>query len=289
MTTAPARPRRPIRRMLTIALATIACLYLALCVIAYFAQHALMFPRAFAGPATLSAPPIPGAEVWWIDADDGSRIEAWWMPATIDPAAAPAPTVIFFHGNGELIEHSLALAEYYHSLGIHAAFLEYRGYGRSNGSPSQATITRDARILYDRVRQHPSVDPARIILHGRSMGGGVAGAMLAHHPPAAMILESSYTSVAAMFGRYLVPPFLCRSPFRTDTALAGYGGPTLILHGEHDTIIPIAHSRALAKIARNPTLATRPAGHNDLSADAGWYTATIADFLAANEFFPAPR
>lgn len=267
--------------MLITILAAIAILYIVLCTIAFFAQHTLMFPRSFAGPATIDAPPMPGAEVWWLDIDNGAKVEAWWMPAPGASAETPAPTVIFFHGNGELIEHAMGLAEWYQSLGISAAFLEYRGYGRSGGTPSQAAITPDARAIYDRVLARPDVDPARIVLHGRSMGGGVAGVMVDYRPPAALILESTFTSMSAMVERYMLPPFLCRSPFRTDTVLATYEGPTLILHGETDTIVPTSHGRALAKVARHPTLATRPAGHNDLGADAGWYTTTVADFLRA--------
>ncbi len=253
--------------------------YLGICAIGYFAQGSIIYPRSFAGPSTVDAPTLRGAEVWWIDTEDGAKVEAWWMPAAPEVLTGPAPVVIFFHGNGELIEHGLDIARFYLSLGMHVAFLEYRGYGRSGGTPTEAGIVRDALALYDRIAARPDVDSSRIVFHGRSLGGGVGAALMTHHEPAALILESSFTSLVSMTSHYGLPAFLCRNPYRTDAALAEYHGPTLILHGEHDSIVPTWHARALADIAKHPTLVTRDADHNDLSGDFEWYSTTIADFL----------
>ena len=285
--TTPADPsprarRSPLRRMFTLLLAIVVLTGVGLAGIAYFMQNSVIFPRSFAGPSTIDAPPLMGAEVWWFDVGGGQRVEAWWMPAAPSTVNGPAPTVLFFHGNGELIEHNLDLARIYLSLGINVAFLEYRGYGRSGGSPSERGIVRDATMLYNKVLEQKTVDRNRIILHGRSLGGGVAAALIAHHPPAAVILESTFTSMVAMMSRYSVPPVLCRNPFRTDRALAAFDGPTLLLHGENDTIVPVSHTRELATIARRPTVITNDRDHNDFAMDASWYARTLEQFFIEN-------
>jgi len=263
--------------------------YVGLCALAYFMQNSIIFPRTYAGPSTVDAPAVPESEVWWIDIGDGQRVEAWWMPAPPDAFPGPRPTVVFFHGNAELIEHNLDLARMYLNLGINVAFLEYPGYGRSTGTPSQAAIVRSADALLEKVTSRPEVDTTRIILHGRSLGGGGAGALIGRADPAAVILESTFTSMAAMVERYYLPGFLCTSPFRTDRALALYDGPTLLMHGENDTIVPCENSRALAKIAKHATLITNDRDHNDFGTDVRWYAAQISGFLRANGIITNPE
>src|SRR5690606_26574574 len=112
----------------------------------------------------------------------------------------------------------------------------YRGYGRSDGTPTQDGITRDFIAFYDLIAQRPDVDPIRIVFHGRSLGGGAVAALAQHRTPRAMVLESTFTGVPAMAKRFLVPPFLVRDKFDTMGTLRHYEGPSLILHGEHDEV-----------------------------------------------------
>lgn len=275
------RPRRGrwVRR-LVIYLVLIPVLVLAgLWTAGYFLQGSMIYPRSFAGAPQIEGPPLRDAEVWWIDTEDGERVEAWWMPAVQKLTKGPMPVVVFFHGNGELIEHSLDLARFYLALEMHVAFLEYRGYGRSGGAPSQDAIVRDARALVDRIAATRSADASRLVFHGRSLGGGVAAALSERVTPRAMVLESTFTSMTSMTARYFLPAFLCTNPYRTDAALRKFNGPVLILHGERDSIVPVSHAHALGSCGSGCKVVTVDADHNDLGSNWKWYTTTIAEFL----------
>lgn len=206
-------------------------------------QERLIFPREYARGRMQATP--RGVEPLWITADDGSRVEAWFVPGAGTAPGTPGPLVLFFHGNGELIDTNLDTAALYTPWGVSVLLAEYRGYGRSQGDPSQAAIVADMVRFHDLMATRPDVDPTRIVFHGRSLGGGVAGALAAERPPAALILESTFTSLAALArSRGLLEP-LCRHPFRTDRVLPGLGKPVLILHGADDELIPPAHARQL--------------------------------------------
>lgn len=242
----------------------------------YILQDRMLFPSQLAQPGTGEP---AGAEVWWLTTAEGHRVEAWYWPA---PGPGPAPAVIFCHGNAELIDNGLGQADLYRSLGWAVLLPEYRGYGRSGGKPGQRAITADLVAFRDRLARQSGVDPARIVYHGRSVGGGLAAALAVKRAPAALVLESTFTSVTSFAWSYGVPPILCRNPLRTDTALAGFAGPVLILHGEDDEIVPAAHARRLASIARSGTLRFGPGGHNDYPRDWTAYERAISESLATS-------
>jgi len=268
--------KRPGRRVLKLA-AIILMVYLAWLAAAWLLQNRLMFPRHFAGPATDTPP--PGVSLRWHDIGDGDRVEVWLALPPDATADDPAPLVVFFHGNAELIEHQIDLIRAMTEHGVGMLLVEYRGYGRSGGVPTERALIADARAVVDEVAALPEVDGDRIVYHGRSLGGGVAAGLAAVRPPAALILESTFTSASSMAGRYLVPPPLVRSPMRTDRVLRGFDGPVLILHGRADGIVPFSHGERLARIAPDATLITRDRGHNDLVLDWGWYTGALREFL----------
>src|SRR5690606_14605281 len=101
----------------------------------------------------------------------------------------------------------------YRELGLAVLLVEYPGYGRSGGSPSEASITRAALAAYDRLVARADIDPARIVLHGRSLGGGVVAVLSDARAAAALVLESSFTGVTAFASGMLLPPLLVRDPF----------------------------------------------------------------------------
>lgn len=175
----------------------------------------------------------------------------------------PGPLVIFAHGNGELIEHNADAMQPYVEAGFSVLLPEYRGYGQSAGSPSQEAIVRDFVAWRERMLQRPEVDAARLVYHGRSLGGGVVAQLAQRHPPRGLILESTFTSIKAMAGKYLVPPFLVRDPFDTLRVVRAYEAPILIIHGVDDVAIPVQHAERLASAAPDAKLVTHPGGHND--------------------------
>jgi hypothetical protein len=161
---------------------------------------------------------------------------------------------------------------------------EYRGYGRSAGSPSQAAIREDNVHFYDQIAKRADIDPDRIVFHGRSLGGGIAADLAAHRAPNALILQSTFASLVAMTHRYLAPGFLLKHPFRTDRLVAKTKAPILIFHGAHDGIIPVRNGRRLAQLAQlapNAPYLEFDCGHNDLppDQDAARYWQEIQSFL----------
>jgi fermentation-respiration switch protein FrsA (DUF1100 family) len=227
-------------------------------------QRFFTFPRhALRGR---EAPP-PSVEVLWIDTPEG-RVEGWFLPAT---QAGPRPVVVFAHGNGELIDDWPASLAPYRAMGVSVLLVEYRGYGRSAGSPSEDAITEDFVAFHDLVAARPDVDAARFVYHGRSMGGGAVCALAARRPPAALVLQSTFTSLAAVMRRFGIPRLLVLDPFDNVAVLGALSSPVLVIHGTSDALIPPDHARALAAAAAQGTLVWFEGGHNDPPAhDAYW-------------------
>lgn len=200
-----------------------------------------------------------GGESVWLDVD-GKRVEAWFLPARHNE---PAPLIMNTHGNGELIDQWAERVTPLRDAGYGVLLVEYPGYGRSEGKASDKSITNTMLAAYDWALKNPRVDPARIVAHGRSMGGGAVGALAKHRPVAALVLESTYTSLAAMMRAAGVPDFMVTNRLDTMEALKTYSGPVLVLHGDGDTVIPVGHGRALASASKRARLEIQHCGHND--------------------------
>jgi fermentation-respiration switch protein FrsA (DUF1100 family) len=224
----------------------------------FLTQRSILFPA----PPVAGAPGRPAdAEQVWL-ATAAGRVEAWFLPPAT-ARAARAPLILFAHGNGELIDFWPPAFDQPRRWGAAVLLLEYPGYGRSPGHPTQEEITETALAGYDWARARPDVDPERIVAYGRSVGGGAVCQLAMHRPVAALVLESTFTSVRAFARGFGAPGFLVRDPFDNLAAVRGYGGPVLIVHGRFDDIIVPAHSQALAAAARRGELHLLACGHND--------------------------
>jgi fermentation-respiration switch protein FrsA (DUF1100 family) len=136
--------------------------------------------------------------------------------------------------------------------------------------------------FYDWLVARPEVDASRILFHGRSLGGGVVADLATRRNAAAIVLESTFTSVASIWKRFGLPVFLCRNPFHTDLVMRNYGGPVLIFHGTRDDIVPVHHGRRLHEMIPNSTYIEMSAGHNDFPRDPNAYWKAIGGFLRTN-------
>ena len=225
----------------------------------FVGQRALIFPA----PSLADAPARPDdAEVVWLDTPGGA-VEAWYLPP-LARDGEKAPLLIFAHGNGELIDYWPGEFAEPRSWGMGALLVEFPGYGRSKGTPSERSVEAAILAAHDWAAARSDVDSRRIVAYGRSLGGGAAAILATSRPVAALVLESSFTSVAAFARQFGAPALLVRDRFDNLAAVREFRGPILILHGEYDTIIPVSHARSLHAAQPAAELVIVPWGHNDM-------------------------
>ena len=245
--------------------------------ILYLKQDSLLFFPQLAGPA--SDPwPYRGAEKLTVPLGDGT-VYAYYVPPS---GPTPAPLVVLWHGNAELIDRQAFFVDGYLDRGFAILLPEYRGYGSCAGKPSQMGIVSDSALFITQALQQPEVDSERILFHGRSLGGAVAAQVAGRQTPRALILQSAPANIARMAHRYGAPACLVRNPFLTSQAVAGLDLPLLVIHGRRDTVVPFADGRELAALQPGTKLLELPCGHNDLppSGLEEDYWQTIDGFLA---------
>ncbi|MEM8535261.1 MAG: alpha/beta fold hydrolase [Chloroflexota bacterium] len=240
-------------------------LYIGYCAFLFSIQRQLLFPRHHI-PANIAMAQPPDLEQIWVVTEHG-RVEAWFLPPQNSAAGSPAPAIIYGHGNGEVIDIWPQRFQELTRLGIGVLLVEFPGYGRSEGEPSEESITATFIAAYDLLVAREDVDPSRIVLFGRSMGGGAITALAAQRPSAAMILQSTYTDVPSLTSRMFVPSFLVLDRFDNRSVVEDYAGPILIMHGTEDEVVPYEHGVELHRVAQNANLLTYNCGHNNCPPD----------------------
>jgi len=252
--------------------------YAAYCALVFAFQRQMIFPRSQIGYAPVSLPENLPIEKVWLNIP-GASVESWYIPPRGGPANGRRPALIFAHGNAERIDMCTGELMPFTALGIGVLLVEYPGYGRSTGTPSQKNITAAFLAAYDMLAARHDVDPSKIVFYGRSLGGGAVCVLAAERPAAALILASTFTGIRSMASRYLVPGFLVRDPFDNLTVVRNFSGPVLIVHGRYDDIIPFHHGKTLQKAAHRATLLAYDCGHNDCPPDEECFWRDIATFL----------
>jgi pimeloyl-ACP methyl ester carboxylesterase len=222
--------------------------------------------------AVPSPPPAPLAEVP-LDSETG-RLSAW----RLGDGRAGRPLVIYFHGNAENLEtlRYAGLFAEFERIGADVLAVDYPGYGRSSGEPSEtANLAAAEAALTWAMREHPD---QRRIACGWSLGAAVAIQLAARHPESVdrLILLSPWSTLRALAGEHY-PAFmvgaLLRERYDSLAAAASIRCPTLLVHGEADSIIPMRHGEALARVlGERSRFVDKPgAGHNDLLGEpAAW-------------------
>jgi fermentation-respiration switch protein FrsA (DUF1100 family) len=212
--------------------------------------------------------------------EDGVRLHAWFLPVP-----SSRWTVLVSHGNGGNISHRLDRALLLQArLGASVLLYDYRGYGRSEGSPDEEGTYRDARAAYQWLVRDRKTPTHRLVLFGESLGSAVALDLALTEPGAALVLEAPFTSVpdvarATVF--FPLAPFV-RTRYDNLSKVGRLRMPLLILHGDHDSVVPFALGRRLYGAAPGPKrfFAIPGADHNDtylVGGDAYW--SAIAGFL----------
>lgn len=238
-------------------------IYLLLGVMLFFMQERMIFLPRLPGRQLEATPRDVGFD--YVDVNfktaDGLTLHGWYIYAR-----NPRGTVLFLHGNAGNISHRLDSVAIFHELGFNTFIIDYRGYGQSEGKPGEQGTYRDADAAWQHLLTERGEDPARIVVFGRSLGGAVAAWLATKHKPAALIVESSFTSVAEMAAHlypYVPVRFILRLRYPVIDFVSRITCPVLIVHSRDDEIIPFAMGKALYKAAPGPKAFLELAGdHN---------------------------
>ena len=256
-----------------------AAAYGILCLLVYTRQASLVY---FPERAVRVKPADVGLPVREVEltTEDGERLRAWAIPPE-DPRAG---WILFSHGNGGNMSLRLERALVLRRCGVGLLMYDYRGYGESTGTPSEEGLARDAEAAWRWLVDDQGIPAGRVVLMGESLGGGVTTGLAARHRPAAMILESTFTSAVDLGAEvypWLPVRLLSRHRFPSRDRLAGMDFPKLFMHSPQDDVIPYHHGRELFEAAPEPKeWADLVGGHNAGTAAQGpGYVRTVSDFL----------
>ncbi|TAK42665.1 MAG: alpha/beta hydrolase [Betaproteobacteria bacterium] len=253
--------------------------------VVYLAQDSLIFYRQPLPEARRAqiARQFPAAQEFALAVPDGTRLHGWLVRPQ---EAKAAPLVLYFGGNAEEVSWMLeAVGEPARGETPGAAWLlvNYRGYGASEGAPSEHALVADALALYDHARRLHGVDAERIFAFGRSLGSGVAVALAAARPLRGLVLVSpfdSLTAVAKHYYPYLPVDWLLRHPFDSIGRAPALKTPLLCLIAERDEVIPAVHAERLYAAWGGPKrkVLLGGANHNSSDGSAGFWP-SIRAFL----------
>jgi fermentation-respiration switch protein FrsA (DUF1100 family) len=193
---------------------------------------------------------------------DGVALNGWWVPA-----ANSRFTVLFCHGNGGNIMHRLDSINVLNELGLSCFIFDYRGYGSSEGKPSEEGTYLDVLAAYEWLTESKKIRAERIIVFGRSLGGSIAAQLAAKVRPRGLVLESCFTSYADMGARfypYMPVRRFARFGYRTVDYVKQIHCPVLLVHSRNDDVIPFEFGLALYDAAKEPKeFIEIRGGHND--------------------------
>lgn len=183
-------------------------------------------------------------------ASDGAKLHAWYVPAE-----GAGGTVLFCHGNAGNVSNRAYTIGLIHKLGMNLLIFDYRGYGRSDGVPSEEGTYLDAEAAWRHLVEDRGEKPGRIVLHGRSLGGAVAAHLAGSRSPAGLIVESSFsdiTSLGAELYPWLPVRWLSRVKYSTAEYVRDARCPVLVIHSPEDGMIDIRHGRTIFEAAEEP-------------------------------------
>ncbi len=268
-------------RLVNLLVTLVIAYLLALVAIRLFESHLIFFPN-YPGRLEGDWHPrnLPVQDVW-LNSSDGTRLHAWWIPN--DHAKF---TFLAFHGNASNIANRAEVYEFLRDTPANVFALEYRGYGHSEGKPSEAGIYRDADAAYQYLVNTKAIAPKSIVSFGQSLGTAVAADLAAHRQVGAVVLEAPFPS-ASVLARKLFWFFpgielLVRGQLNTASRLNETSVPILIVHCTDDRVIPFPFGQAVYNSAPSPKRFLRIDGlcHEESSLIApAKYRAALQDFL----------
>jgi len=251
--------------------------YLVVVVAAMFFENSLIYfpspyPEGYWSPAGLDF------EDAWFQSADGTQLHGWYVPQENARAA-----VLFCHGNAGNIAYRVGILKMLHErVGVSVFIFDYRGYGRSAGTPNEAGIMADARAARAWLAAREKIAESDVVLMGESLGGAVAVDLAARQGARALVLESTFTSAPDMAGyHYPWLPVRWAMQTRLDSLgkIGDYHGPLLMAHGDADTIVPIQLGRRLFEAASEPKQFIVLSGHDHNDGMPAEYYDAVREFL----------
>ncbi|MBN1788820.1 MAG: alpha/beta fold hydrolase [Sedimentisphaerales bacterium] len=185
-----------------------------------------------------------------LETADGLMLSAWYVPAKNGNT-----TLLFCHGNGGNMTHRLESINIFNRLGLNCLIFDYRGYGQSQGKPSERGVYMDAQTAYDWLRKEKGLAPEEIIIFGRSLGGTVAAHLASNVKAKGLILEScfsSYVDIARRYYPYMPVKLFSKFSFNAVDYVKKVHYPVLCLHSKGDEIVSYKFGRKVYDAANEP-------------------------------------
>jgi fermentation-respiration switch protein FrsA (DUF1100 family) len=216
-----------------------------------------------------------------LETEDGVKLNAWWIPAENAEF-----TFLAFHGNAANIANRAEVYRFLYALPVNVLAVEYRGYGKSEGTPREAGLYLDAEAAFEYVRREHRASARQIISFGQSLGTAVATDLASRRELGGLVLEAPFASARAMARRFywFLPglSFVLRTKFDTGRKLQTVTAPVLVVHCVEDPVIPFAMGEEVYRLARPPKQFYRVDGYCHEEAalvDPGGYRAKLLEFL----------
>lgn len=244
--------------------------YCAMCIFLFFQQTRFLF---FPSPTIETTPKffnLDYEEIWLpVQSHKVERIHGWWIKAN----QPDTKVLLYLHGNGINMGANIAHATRYHQLGFSILLIDYRGYGRSEGSPNEVRVYQDAATAWNYLVNERQIDPSHIFIYGHSLGGAIAIDLAVLHPNAAgLIVESSFTSIREVIAarnnfRMFPVDLILTQRFDSIKKVPSLKMPVLFIHGTADLTVPAFMSQNLYTAAPEPKqlILVPGAGHNNVA------------------------
>lgn len=219
-----------------------------------------------------------------LETEDGLRLHGWFLPDNgVDR------TILLFHGNAGNNADRVYFLDNLKKLNTNILIIDYRGYGRSEGTPDEQGIYADGRAAWTYLTEEREIDPSKIILFGRSLGGAVATKLATEYEPGALVLEATFTSGAdlgADIYPWLPVRMMIKYDFSNAERIRNISVPVLIAHSRDDRVVPYHHSEKLFEIANEPKVFVEMQGPHGAGFDdgRGHYLEKLKTFL--DEYVP---
>ncbi|MBI3187108.1 MAG: alpha/beta hydrolase [Gammaproteobacteria bacterium] len=258
--------------------------YALLCIYVYFMQSSLIFYPDIAGRELVTTPEMIGLAYQDIElhTEDNIKLHGWFIPNKNAKG-----TVLFFHGNAGNISHRLDSIDIFHRMDLNVFIIDYRGYGQSEGDITENGTYQDAEAAWKYLTHTQGISDNKIIIFGQSLGASIAGWLASRHTPAALIIESGFTSVPAMGQRlypFLPVRWLARYQYNTKQYVSAVACPVMVAHSKDDEIIPYDEGREIFDAAPEPKrFLEMRGGHNDgFMVSGSDYTEGLKSFIHGN-------